>query len=92
MAIVTDIFNKIPPYGLVHDLLGRETVERLLRFVLSNEHRFEDSTITHKEGERVEASREWTSIVCTVEMLPRVVSTVRRRHLNFYLAAYNEHL
>ena len=69
MAIVTDIFNKIPPYGLVHDLLGRETVERLLRFVQSNDHRFEDSTIAHKEGERVDCTRRMSRKLPTLGAL-----------------------
>ncbi len=54
---MADIFNKIPPYGLVQDWLGQETVERLLRFAQSNEHRFEDSTVTHEGGEKVDCTR-----------------------------------
>jgi SM-20-related protein len=69
MANVRDIFDKIPPYGLVHDWLGRETVERLLRFVQSNEHRFEDSTITHKEGERVDCTRRMSRKLPTLGAL-----------------------
>jgi SM-20-related protein len=53
-AIVADTFNRIPAYGLIHDWLGRETVEQLLRFAQSNEPRFEDTRVTHKEGERVD--------------------------------------
>ena len=56
-AIVPDIFDKIPSYGLVHDWLGQKTVERLLRFAQSNEHRFEDTRVTHEEGERVDRTR-----------------------------------
>jgi SM-20-related protein len=48
---VADLFNRIPPYELVHDWLGSETVERLLRFAQSNEHRFVDSEVTSKDGE-----------------------------------------
>jgi SM-20-related protein len=51
VAIVAHIFNKIPRYGLVHDWLGPETVERLLRLAQSNEPRFEDTWVTHAEGE-----------------------------------------
>jgi SM-20-related protein len=58
MAVAKDAFNKIPPYGLVPGWLGRETVERLLQFAHSNEHRFDDSTVTHEgEGERVDCTR-----------------------------------
>lgn len=53
MTTVADIFNKIPPFGLVHDWLGQETVEGLLRFAQSNEHCFEDTTLVGKEGEGV---------------------------------------
>jgi Rps23 Pro-64 3,4-dihydroxylase Tpa1-like proline 4-hydroxylase len=51
---VVDIFNRIPPYELVHDWLGTETVERLLWFAQSNEHRFVDSEVTHRGEERVD--------------------------------------
>ena len=44
-----DIFNKIPPYALVRDWLGKEKVERLLRFAQLNEHCFEHTQITHGE-------------------------------------------
>jgi Rps23 Pro-64 3,4-dihydroxylase Tpa1-like proline 4-hydroxylase len=54
---VADIFNKIPPYQLVHNWLGTETVERLLQFAQSNEHRFEDTHVTHREGETVDRKR-----------------------------------
>src|SRR5262245_36996779 len=54
MVTLADISNKIPPYGLVHDWLGQETVERLLQFAQSNEHRFQDATVLRKEGLRVD--------------------------------------
>jgi Rps23 Pro-64 3,4-dihydroxylase Tpa1-like proline 4-hydroxylase len=57
MATLADISNKIPPYGLLHDWLGREAVEGLLRFAQSNEHRFEDTTVVHKKGEWVDRGR-----------------------------------
>ena len=47
---MADIFNKIPPYALVRDWLGTETVERLLRFAQSNEHRFEDTRSRTEKG------------------------------------------
>jgi SM-20-related protein len=57
MAVVSDVLDKIPSYGLVHDWLGPETVERLLRFAQSNEHLFVDTVVVHKEGERVDSTR-----------------------------------
>ena len=54
MATLADLSNKIPPYGLVRDWLGQETVERLLQFAQSNEHLFEDATVLRKEGLRVD--------------------------------------
>ena len=51
MAIAADIINKVPPHGVVRNWLGSEAVTRLLRFVQSNEHRFEDSKVTRKEEE-----------------------------------------
>jgi hypothetical protein len=54
---VADIFNRIPPYELVHDWLGTETVERLLRFAQSNEHRFEDTQVRYGEGDRPDPAR-----------------------------------
>jgi SM-20-related protein len=54
---VADIFNRIPPYELVHDWLGTETVERLLRFAQSNEHRFVDTQVAHGEEDRVDRTR-----------------------------------
>ena len=47
---MTETFDKIPPYGLVHGWLGTETVRRLLRFAQSNQHRFKDTRVTRKEG------------------------------------------
>jgi len=54
---VTDIFNRPPAYELVHDWLGIETVESLLRFAQSNEHRFVDSEITNGVEDRVDRTR-----------------------------------
>ncbi len=51
MAIAADIINKVPSHGVVRNWLGSEAVTRLLRFVQSNEHRFEDTKVTHKEEE-----------------------------------------
>ena len=55
--IVADIFNRLPPYELVHNWLGTEMVERLLRFAQSNEPRFEDTQVTHGAGESVDRTR-----------------------------------
>jgi SM-20-related protein len=57
MAVVSDVLDKIPSYGLIHDWLGRETVERLLRFAQSSEHLFVDTVVVHREGERVDSTR-----------------------------------
>jgi Rps23 Pro-64 3,4-dihydroxylase Tpa1-like proline 4-hydroxylase len=51
MAIATDIINKIPSHGVIRSWLGSEAVTRLLRFVQSNERRFEDTKVTRQEGE-----------------------------------------
>jgi Rps23 Pro-64 3,4-dihydroxylase Tpa1-like proline 4-hydroxylase len=51
---VADIFNKLPPHGLVRDWLGTPTVERLLCFGQSNEHRFEDTRVKRGEAEIVD--------------------------------------
>ena len=53
MATVTDMFNKVPSHGLVHNWLGSETVARLLQFAQSNEHRFKDTMVRDEEGEKV---------------------------------------
>jgi SM-20-related protein len=51
MAIAADIINKAPSYGVVHNWMGSEAVTRLLRFVQLNEHGFEDTKVTHQQGE-----------------------------------------
>jgi SM-20-related protein len=51
MVIVADIINRVPPHGVIRNWLGSEAVTNLLRLVQSNEHRFEATTVTHKEGE-----------------------------------------
>jgi SM-20-related protein len=51
MTIAADTINKVPSHGVVRNWLGSEAVTRLLRFVQSNEHRFEDSKVTRKEEE-----------------------------------------
>src|SRR5215472_212068 len=57
MATLADISKKIPPYGLIHDWLGKEAVEGLLRFAQSNEHRFEDTTVAVKGGQGIDRTR-----------------------------------
>jgi Rps23 Pro-64 3,4-dihydroxylase Tpa1-like proline 4-hydroxylase len=57
MTTIADISTKIPPYGLIHGWLGREAVEDLLRFAQSNEHCFEDTTVAHNEGQRIDRTR-----------------------------------
>jgi SM-20-related protein len=47
---MADIFNKVAPYGVVRDWLGKQTVERLLRFIQSNEHLFKDSGVYSESG------------------------------------------
>ncbi len=54
---MADIFDKIPPYALVRDWLGTETVERLLQFAQLNEHRFEDAQVRHGEEDRLDRTR-----------------------------------
>jgi Rps23 Pro-64 3,4-dihydroxylase Tpa1-like proline 4-hydroxylase len=56
-VIGADSFNRIPPYGLVRDWLGSETVGRLLRFAQANEHHFKDSQVTHEEGKHRDDGR-----------------------------------
>ena len=51
MAIAADIINKAPSHGVVHNWLGSEAVTRLLRFVQLNERGFEDTKVTHQQGE-----------------------------------------
>jgi Rps23 Pro-64 3,4-dihydroxylase Tpa1-like proline 4-hydroxylase len=60
---VPGIFNKIPRYELVPGWLGEDTVERLLQFAQSNEHRFEDTQVG-EEG-RLDHTRrvsKWVSL------------------------------
>jgi Rps23 Pro-64 3,4-dihydroxylase Tpa1-like proline 4-hydroxylase len=57
MAVSADISNKIPPHGLIHNWLGSEAVEGLLRFARSNESRFEDTTVAFKEGQGIDRTR-----------------------------------
>jgi Rps23 Pro-64 3,4-dihydroxylase Tpa1-like proline 4-hydroxylase len=57
MATLADISDKIPPYGIIHDWLGTEAVEGLLRFAQSNEDRFEDTTVALKEGQGIDRAR-----------------------------------
>src|SRR5262249_15746080 len=54
---VTEVFDKVPPYGFVHDWLGTTTVKRLLQFAQSNQHRFEDARVTHGEEGIVDRTR-----------------------------------
>jgi SM-20-related protein len=57
MTTLADISNKIPPYGVIHDWLGTEAVEGLLRFAQSNEHSFQDTTVVRKEGRQIDRAR-----------------------------------
>jgi SM-20-related protein len=56
-TLAADISNKIPPYGLIRDWLGREAVEELLRFAQLNEHSFEDTTVAFKQGQGIDRTR-----------------------------------
>jgi SM-20-related protein len=40
------VFNRVPPHGIVHNWLGAEAVERLLMYARSNEYRFKRSRVT----------------------------------------------
>jgi Rps23 Pro-64 3,4-dihydroxylase Tpa1-like proline 4-hydroxylase len=54
MTTVSDMFNKVPLHGLVHDWLGPEAVARLLHFAQSNEHYFKDTMVRDEEGEKID--------------------------------------
>jgi SM-20-related protein len=43
-----DSFNKVPPYGIVHNWLGAEAVERLLTYARSNEYRFKEAQVSSR--------------------------------------------
>ena len=47
---MADVFNRIPPCAVVRDWLGKETVERLLRFAQSNERLLVDSGVYSEDG------------------------------------------
>jgi Rps23 Pro-64 3,4-dihydroxylase Tpa1-like proline 4-hydroxylase len=74
---VADIFNKIPPYDLVHNWLGTEMVERLLRFARSNEDRFGDTLVTHGEDELVDRTRRVSKNLRLGKLEPEVTSRVK---------------
>ena len=57
MTNMADIFNKIPKYGRVHNWLGSETIERLLQLARTSEYLFEDTVVTHREGQRIDSTR-----------------------------------
>src|SRR5690348_2512799 len=42
------VFNRAPPYGIVHNWLGAEAVERLLMYARSNEYRFKESQVSSR--------------------------------------------
>jgi SM-20-related protein len=46
-------FDKVPPYGLVRNWLGKDAVERILEYARSNKHLFKDSAV-FKESEGVD--------------------------------------
>jgi Rps23 Pro-64 3,4-dihydroxylase Tpa1-like proline 4-hydroxylase len=72
MAIAADIINKVPPHGLIRNWLGSEAVTRLLRFVQSNEHRFEDTKVTPKEEEgRVDRSLRVSRKLLSIDELKK---------------------
>src|SRR5262245_61131922 len=52
-----DIFDKIPPHGLFHGWLGSESVDRLLKFIQSNEHLFVDTSVTYDDSVRIDPTR-----------------------------------
>src|SRR5262249_14313865 len=53
MTTTTDMFNKVPLHGLVHDWLGSEAVARLLQFAQANEHHFKDTMVRNEQGEKM---------------------------------------
>ena len=56
-----NILDRLPPFGLVHEFLGSETVERLLAYAQSNEPLFRDSTVGYGEGREVDKTRRCSS-------------------------------
>src|SRR5689334_22298895 len=59
MAI--DTFDRIPPYGLLHNWLGSGTVDRLLNYARVNEHLFKDTKVGHAETNRIDHTRRYSS-------------------------------
>jgi SM-20-related protein len=42
------VFNRVPRYGIVHNWLGGQAVERLLMYARSNEYRFKKSQVASR--------------------------------------------
>ncbi len=57
------VFDKLPPYYLREDFLGRELVARLLDYALNNHARFQQSTVGITENERVNLDWRVSSIM-----------------------------
>jgi Rps23 Pro-64 3,4-dihydroxylase Tpa1-like proline 4-hydroxylase len=81
MTIATDIINKVPPHGVISNWLGSEAVTRLLRFVQSNEHRFEDTKVTRQGAGIVDRTRRVSRILLSVdepkkELCPKLEDTL----------------
>jgi len=55
---MADMFHRVPPYGVVRDWLGKETVARLLRFAESNEHLLKDSGLYYDQDGAHKISKE----------------------------------
>jgi Rps23 Pro-64 3,4-dihydroxylase Tpa1-like proline 4-hydroxylase len=74
--LTADIFNKIPPYAVIRDWLGKEMVERLLQFAQSNERAFEDTQITDKEDSQVDLKRRVSKKLSLGSLKPEVKAKV----------------
>jgi SM-20-related protein len=72
----TETFDKIPPYGLVHDWLGTEMVACLLRFAQSNQHRFKDARVTHGEEAVVDRTRRVSRKLSLGKLKSEVIAEV----------------
>ena len=56
-----NIVNRLPPFGLVREFLGSETVERLLAYAHTNQHLFRDTTVGYGEEREVNKTRRCSS-------------------------------
>jgi len=65
-----DMFNHVPPYGIVREWLGAPLVKELLEYSGENEQRFEDSGLSYGENWKIDRAIRRSRVLRKLDNFP----------------------